>query len=55
MTDKQWEARKRAGRARTLAALRQPSRYYIISDAQLKRDLKGRTLAQIFADNRRGR
>ncbi len=38
-------------------SLRQPSQYNIISDAQLARDLKGRTLRDIYRENRahRGR
>ena len=39
----------------TLASLRDPSRYWIVSDAQLARDLKPRTLRTIYAENRRGR
>ena len=36
----------------TLASLRQPSKYYVISDAQLKRDLKPRTLRDVYRENR---
>lgn len=36
----------------TIATLRAPSRYFIVSDAQLKRDLRGRTLADVYRENR---
>ena len=39
----------------TLDDLRETSRYYVISDAQLKRDLKPRTLADIYRENAAGR
>lgn len=39
----------------TLATLRAPSRYWVISDAQLKRDLRGRTLADVYRENKTGR
>lgn len=41
--------------APTLAQLRATSRYWVISDVQLKRDLKGRTLADVYRDNKVGR
>lgn len=37
--------------APTLQSLRASSRYWVISDAQLARDLKGRTLADVYRDN----
>lgn len=52
MTPKQYEARKRARAKETLDSLRQPSRYWI---RDVNRDLKPRTLKQVFAENRRGR
>ena len=39
----------------TLASLRNPTKYWVISDAQLKRDLKGRTLKDVYRENRAGR
>lgn len=36
----------------TLTSLRQPSRYYVVSDAQLARDLRPRTLADVYRENR---
>ena len=36
----------------SLHALRSPGRYYVVSDVQLKRDLKGRTLAHVYRENR---
>lgn len=35
--------------------LRQPSRYWVVSDGQLARDLKPRTLADVYRENRAGR
>lgn len=40
--------------ASTLHGLREPSRYWVVSDAQLKRDLQGRTLVDVYRDNRAG-
>lgn len=39
----------------TLQSLRSPTRYHVVSDAQLARDLKGRTLADVYRDNKVGR
>lgn len=39
----------------TLASLRSPAKYWVISDAQLKRDLKGRTIKDVYRENRAGR
>jgi hypothetical protein len=39
----------------TLASLRNPAKYWVISDAQLKRDLKGRTIKDVYRENRAGR
>ena len=39
----------------TLHSLRNPAKYWVISDAQLKRDLKGRTLKDVYRENRAGR
>ena len=38
--------------APTLHSLRMPGRYWIISDAQLKRDLRGRTIDDVYRENR---
>ena len=39
----------------TLQSLRAPSRYWVVSDAQLKRDLKPRTLSDVYRENKVGR
>lgn len=39
----------------TLHSLRNPAKYWVISDAQLKRDLKGRTIKDVYRENRAGR
>jgi hypothetical protein len=39
----------------TLQSLRNPSKYWVISDAQLKRDLKGRSIKDVYRDNHAGR
>jgi len=36
----------------TLASLRSPARYWVISDAQLKRDLRPRTIKDVYRENR---
>jgi hypothetical protein len=47
-----WE---RQAATTTLQSLRQPAKYWVVSDAQLKRDLAGRTLRDVYRDNRAGR
>lgn len=37
----------------TLASMRQPGKYWIVSDSQLKRDLAGRTIKDVYRENRR--
>ena len=39
----------------TLEQLRQPTKYRVVSDAQLKRDLRGRTISDIYRENAAGR
>lgn len=39
----------------TLQSLRSPGAYYIVSDAQLARDLRGRTVKDIYRENAAGR
>ncbi len=39
----------------TLASLRSPAKYWVISDAQLKRDLAGRTIKDVYRENRAAR
>jgi len=39
----------------TIQQLRQPGKYWVVSDAQLKRDLAGRTLKDVYRDNHAGR
>jgi hypothetical protein len=39
----------------TNASLRSPSKYWVVSDAQFKRDLVGRTLRDIYRENKLGR
>lgn len=39
----------------TNESLRSPGRYWIVSDAQLARDLRPRTLRDIYRENARGR
>lgn len=36
----------------TLRSLREPAHYWVISDAQLKRDLRGRTIEDVYRENR---
>ena len=36
----------------TLHNLREPARYWVVTDAQLARDLKPRTLKTVYAENR---
>lgn len=36
----------------TNESLRNPSQYNIVSDAQLKRDLRGRTISDVYRENR---
>lgn len=38
--------------ASTLAGLRAATRYHVVSDVQLQRDLRGRTIADVYRENR---
>lgn len=48
----EWSKPRGENVAPTLHQLRSPSRYWVISDVQLKRDLRGRTLDDIYRENR---
>lgn len=39
----------------TISNLRDTGRYFVVSDVQLKRDLRGRTLADVYRENAAGR